>query len=56
MQLTLHEDLHKLQLRAEREHAKFSVIPAVLGSRVAQEYKLVEEEILPILERTPVPV
>ena len=56
MQLTLREDLHKLQLRAQHEHAKFSVIPAIMGGRVEREYKIVEEEILPIFERTPVAV
>jgi hypothetical protein len=48
--------VHKLQLRAEREHAKFSVIPALIGGRVERELKIVEEKILPILERSPVPV
>lgn len=56
MQLAMREDLHRLQLRAEREHAKFSVIPAVIGERVGREYKIVEEEILPIFDRTPVTV
>jgi hypothetical protein len=56
MQITEREDMHMLQLRAEREFAKFSVIPAAVGSRVEREFKLVEEEILPILERVPVPV
>ena len=56
MQINEREDIHKLQLLAEREFAKFSMIPAVVGTRVEQEFKLLEEEILPILERTPVPV
>jgi hypothetical protein len=33
---------------------KFVVVPAIIGERVEQE--LVEEEILPVLERTPVTV
>lgn len=53
MELTLREDMHRLRLRAVREHAKFSIIPAVTGKLVEQEYKLLEEEILPAIERTP---
>lgn len=56
MQITEREDVHKLQLLAEREFAKFSMIPAVVGERVEHEFKLLEEEILPILERVPVAV
>ena len=54
MEITGREDMHLLQLRAEREFAKFSVIPAIVGERVEREFKLVEEEILPVLEPTPV--
>ena len=56
MQITEREDVHLLQLRSEREFARFVVGPAIVGERVEQEYKLVEEEILPMLERTPVAV
>jgi hypothetical protein len=56
MQITAREDMHLLQLRSERVFAKFVVVPAIVGERVEQEYKLVEDEILPVLERTPVPV
>ena len=50
MQLTVREDIHRLQLLAEREFAKFMLVPAVAGARVTQEFKLLEEEILPALE------
>ena len=46
----------KLRLLAEREFARFGMIPAAVGTRVEKEFKLYEEEILPILERTPVTV
>jgi hypothetical protein len=54
MQILEREDVHKLQLLAEREFAKFSVIPAATGKRVEHEFKLLEEVIIPKLERTPV--
>ena len=56
MEISGREDVHLLQLRAEREFAKFSVIPAVVGEQVEREFKLVEEEILPVLEPTPMVV
>ncbi|HXH97575.1 MAG TPA: hypothetical protein VNH40_10235 [Gaiellaceae bacterium] len=56
MELTEREDIHRLRLHAVREHAKFSIIPAVTGELVEKEYRLLEEEILPAFERTPVPV
>jgi hypothetical protein len=56
MQLNEREDVHRLTLQAEREFAKFSIIPALSGQRVEQEFKLVAEEILPAIERTPVAV
>jgi hypothetical protein len=55
-QIIEREDLRKLRLLAEHEFAKFSLIPAVIGERVDEEFKVYEEEILPILERTPVTV
>ncbi len=56
MEITGREDMHRLQLLAEREFAKFSVIPCAVGGRVEQEFELLEKEILPKLERTPVVV
>ncbi len=56
MEITLREDMHRLQLLAEREFAKFSMIPCAVGEKVEKEFKFLEEEILPILERTPVAV
>lgn len=56
MEITEREDVRRLRLLAEREFAKFSMIPAIVGERVEEEFKLYEEEILPILERTPVTV
>lgn len=56
MQITEREDVHRLMLQAEREFAKFSIIPAFTGERVEREFKLLEEEILPVFERTPVAV
>jgi hypothetical protein len=56
MQLIEREDMHRLRLRAVREHAKFSIIPAETGELVEKEYRLLEEEILPAIERTPVVV
>jgi hypothetical protein len=51
MEITGRADMHKLQLLAEREFAKFSMIPCAVGEKVEKEFKLLEEEILPILER-----
>ena len=56
MQISEREDMHKLQLFATREFAKFSMIPAIVGTRVEREFKFYEEEILPVLDRTPVAV
>lgn len=56
MQITEREDMRKLRLLATREFAKFSMIPAVFGKQVEEEFKFYEEEILPILDRTPVTV
>ncbi|HZD87053.1 MAG TPA: hypothetical protein VE088_03500 [Gaiellaceae bacterium] len=56
MQITEREDMRRLRLLTEREFAKFSMIPAISGERVEEEFKLLEEELLPILERTPVAV
>ena len=56
MQITEREDMRKLRLLAEREFVKFSMIPAIIGERVEEEFKFYEEEILPILDRTPVTV
>lgn len=50
------EEIARLQRRAVREHAKFSVLPAFSGELVEHEYKLLEEEVLPALERKPVVV
>jgi hypothetical protein len=52
--LPMREDLHHLQLRAELDHGKFSVIWAVTGDRVSEEIetigKLVSEyELQPAL-------
>ena len=55
MEITEREDMRRLQFLAEREFAKFSMIPAVFGKQVEEEYKFYEEEILPILDRAPVP-
>ena len=43
------EDVHKLQLRAQFEHTKFSVIPAVVGKGVEAEYEVLVEDVLPAL-------
>jgi hypothetical protein len=56
MQITERQDMRKLRLLATREFAKFSMIPAVFGKQVEEEFKFYEEEILPILDRTPVAV
>lgn len=56
MAITEREDMHKLRLLAEREFAKFSMILCEVGAKVEKEFKFLEEEILPILERTPVAV
>lgn len=56
MELSGREDIHLLQLRGEREFARFVVTPAAVGDLVEREFKLIEEEILPVLERTPVAV
>lgn len=56
MQITDREDMRRLRLLADREFAKFSMIPAITGERVEEEFKFYEEEILPILDRTPVTV
>ena len=56
MEITGREDMHRLQLLAGYEFAKFSMIPCAVGKKVEKEFKLLEEEILPILERTPVAV
>ena len=53
MEIMERKEVHLLQLRAEREFATFIVTPAILGERVEREFKLVEEEILPVLDRTP---
>ena len=55
LQISQREDVHRLQLMAGYEFAKFSVIPAIVGERIEREFKL-GEEILPTLERTPVAV
>jgi hypothetical protein len=54
VQLSEREDIHRMEIAATREFAKFMVVPATTGKLVDQEYKLLEEEILPALERTPV--
>jgi hypothetical protein len=46
-------DMHKLQLRGMLEHTTLGVIPAVVGEAVEREYKLLHDEILPSIERTP---
>ena len=56
MQLTEREDIKRLRLHAVREQAKFSMIFAFTGERVEQEFKLLEEEILPEIERIPIAV
>ena len=56
MQINERDDIHLLQLRSEREFAHFSVLPAIVGQRVEQEFKLLEEEILPVFERPPIAV
>ncbi|MGE5272926.1 MAG: hypothetical protein ACM3QU_04020 [Verrucomicrobiota bacterium] len=55
-ELLVREDLEMLRRRAMVEHAKFSVIPAITGELVEREYKLLEEEVLPAYERTPIGV
>jgi hypothetical protein len=56
MQLTEREDVHRLALQAEFEFAKFGIVPAVTGKRLEEEFKLLEEEIFPVVERTPIAV
>jgi hypothetical protein len=56
MAITEREDVRKLRLFAVREFARFGIVPAAVGARVEEEFKLYEEEVIPVLERTPVPV
>jgi hypothetical protein len=56
MQLTEREDVQRLRMHAVREQAKFSMIFAFTGERIEQDFKLLEEEILPEIERVPVAV
>ena len=55
-ELMVREDVERLRRRALREHAKFSIIPAIGGQLVEREYELLEQEVLPRLERAPVVV
>ena len=55
-ELLVREDLAVLCRRAMAEYAKFSIIPAITGDLVEREYKLLEEEVLPVYERVPVSV
>lgn len=41
--LPMREDLHRLRVRAQLDHAKFSVIQGVTGDAVEQELSLLEE-------------
>ncbi|HEY6055734.1 MAG TPA: hypothetical protein VIU86_17515 [Gaiellaceae bacterium] len=50
MQLSQREDFHRLQVQGEREFAKFMVVPAITGERVEKEFKLLQDEILPVFE------
>lgn len=50
MQFTMRDDVHRLQLRAGCEFAKFIVVPALTGTRYEQEMKRLQEEILPTFE------
>ena len=43
------EDVHKLQLRAQFEHTKFSVIPAIVGKGVEAEYEVLVDDVIPAL-------
>ncbi len=56
MEIMERKEVHLLQLGAEREFATFIVTPAIVGERVEREFKLVEEEILPVLDRMPLTV
>ena len=51
-QLPMREDLHRLRLHATLDHAKFVVVPAVVGDGVEREYMLLEE-IVPEYAREP---
>lgn len=50
--LPMREDMHRLQMRASLDHAKFSVIWATTGAGVEREYALFDEAI-PEYERQP---
>lgn len=43
--LPMREDLHRLQMRATLDHAKFSVIWATTGEGVEREFQLFEETV-----------
>jgi hypothetical protein len=51
-QVRVRDDIHRLQARAALDHAKLSVIWAVVGEGVAREFALVEEAVAE-LEREP---
>ncbi len=53
-ELMASEDGERLRRRAIHEHATFMVVATIAGKLVEREYKLLEEEVLPALERTPV--
>jgi len=44
--LPMREDLHRLQVRATLDHAKFSVIWAMTGDAVEREFQLFDETVL----------
>jgi hypothetical protein len=44
--LPMREDLHRLQVRATLDHAKFSVIWATTGDAVEREFQLFDETVL----------
>jgi hypothetical protein len=51
--LQMREDLHRLQLRATLDHAKFSVIWARTGEGVTREFELFDETVAEY-ERQPI--
>ena len=53
MQLSEREDIRRMQIAANREFARFVVVQASTGTLVDEEFKILEEEILPVLDRTP---
>ena len=55
-EITEREEMRRLRTMASYEFPMFVMAPAVVGEKAEEELKFAEEEILPLFERTPVPV